>query len=91
MHCTFAEGMLAAVRARAGSIRYLPVLAAIASAVAGCAPAPGPASLAAADASAHTPPVAYRPVTAGYDSRRPVGPDDWRGVNRRVAPSSDDR
>lgn len=40
-----------------------------------------------ADPAAAARPAAYRPVTAGYQSQRPVEPRPWREQNDRVAPA----
>jgi hypothetical protein len=57
--------------------------------LAGCSATPAPilAQTDPADALAPVRPVAYRPVTAGYQSQRPVEPRPWREQNDRVAPS----
>lgn len=59
------------------------------SLLAGCSAASAPmlAQADPADAGASVRPVAYRPVTAGYESQRPVEPRPWREQNDRVAPS----
>jgi hypothetical protein len=30
----------------------------------------------------------YRPVVVNYNHRKPVGPDNWRRLNERVAPAN---
>lgn len=40
-----------------------------------------------ADPAAAVRPAGYRPVTAGYQSQRPVEPRPWREQNDRVAPA----
>jgi starvation-inducible outer membrane lipoprotein len=57
--------------------------------LAGCASAPSPMLAQGDPADAQTPvrQVTYRPVTAGYQSQRPVEPRPWREQNDRVAPA----
>ena len=56
------------------------------AALQGCAALPPAPEAAAADPVAPTRPVAYRSVTGGYVSQRPVAPSAWREQNERVAP-----
>jgi hypothetical protein len=65
------------------------VAAFAALALTGCAAAPPPLLVQGNPADAKSPvrPVAYRPVTAGYQSQRPVEPRPWRDQNDRVAPA----
>jgi hypothetical protein len=72
-----------------GSPAILPPAAALLSALllAGCSSVPMVALADPANPATSAPPVAYRPVTAGYESRRPVEPRPWREQNDRVAPA----
>lgn len=55
----------------------------------GCAMPIGPqAGADPSDPAARTAPAAYRSVTRGYESRRPVEPAPWRERNDSVAPES---
>ncbi len=63
---------------------------ALASAVAGCSPAPLPqaASPAPADPQASTAVMPYRPVMAGTAAHTLVGLKPWRELNDSVAPGA---
>jgi hypothetical protein len=63
------------------------VAVALAMAVAGCAPPASDHLLAAANPANKGPGVRYTPVTAGVRDYRPVGPRDWRELNRDVTPA----
>lgn len=65
---------------------------AFAALLAACAtPAPLSQQASSAEPDAPAQATGYRSVTAGYVSRRPVAPDDWRGSNDGVAPKKDAR
>lgn len=63
------------------------VILVVGSALAGCVAVP-PAPLVGdvTDPTVATRPIQYRSVVTGYESRRPVEPEDWRELNRRVGP-----
>jgi hypothetical protein len=76
---------------RSTSQFILPALALLLSAfvATGCTSAP-PAPIAGpnpANASAATPPVAYRSVIGPYTSNRPRDPSEWGEQNQRITPS----
>jgi hypothetical protein len=56
--------------------------------VSGCAAAPPPSVLAAADPGSPVPAARYSSVTAPYTRQRPVEPLPWRERNERVAPQA---
>lgn len=72
-----------------GSPAILPPAAALLGALllAGCSSRPMVALADPANPAASVRPAVYRPVTAGYESRRPVEPRPWREQNDRVAPA----
>jgi hypothetical protein len=61
-------------------------IAAAASMVGACMPAAAPSLTAAADPTIDIRQLRYSTVTAGVRDYRPVGPRDWRELNREVAP-----
>jgi len=65
-------------------------VAALAAVVSGCVKPPS-STLGLSDpsdASIRVRPAAYRSVGAGYESHRPVGPNDWMKTNRSVTPGA---
>ena len=62
------------------------LLAAIAFEVGACVPAAPPSLTAAADPAVDIRRPRYSTVTAGVRDYRPVGPRDWRELNRQVTP-----
>ncbi|MCC2650956.1 MAG: hypothetical protein K0R61_2255 [Microvirga sp.] len=64
------------------------IVAALAAALAACVPATPSYLVAAADPAIPSPGPRYATVTAGVKDYQPLGPRDWRELNRQVAPGS---
>jgi hypothetical protein len=69
-------------------MKALVIVAALALGVGACMPATPRYLVAASDPSISGRGPRYATVTAGVKDYRPVGPRDWRELNREVAPQA---
>lgn len=67
------------------------LLGAVGALLIGCSAAPDLGIRDASDPRQESARVAYRPVLDGYQTRRPVEPQGWSQLNRRVAPGGGDQ
>ena len=70
-------------------MKIVVAITALAGGVAGCMPVTPHYLVAASDPAIRGRGARYATVTAGVKDYRPVGPRDWRALNREVGPADD--